>query len=140
VPPKRSQKPKFQNFHFFARPLCQNASRQRLRTDFILHPTGPASQRPYAFEGGPLNFGPPRRFTPKKFFPNFPKIIGAAVSFSSALHEDPQGPSGIKFRQLYLGLLPRKKNSEISPKIDDFSSYAKIPIQEKYHYATPPTE
>ena len=56
APPKRSQSTKFQNFHFFARPLCQNALRQRLRTGFILHPTGPASERPCAFEGGPLNF------------------------------------------------------------------------------------
>jgi len=58
VPPKRSQSTKFQNFHFFARPLCLNDLRQQLRTGFILHPTGPASERPYAFEGRPLNFGP----------------------------------------------------------------------------------
>ena len=38
APPKRFQKPKFQNFHFFAWPLSQNALRQRLRTGFVLHP------------------------------------------------------------------------------------------------------
>jgi len=71
APPKRSQSTKFQNFHFFARPLCQNALRQRLRSGFILHPTGPASERPYAFEGGPLNFGPrpPWAANPQKSFP-----------------------------------------------------------------------
>ena len=71
VPQKRPQKPKFQNFHLFARPLCPNALRQRLRTDFILHPTRPASERPYAFEGDPLNFGlrPPWAVHPQKSFP-----------------------------------------------------------------------
>jgi len=60
--------------------------------------------RPGGYVAGSLG-GPP----PKKFFPNFPKILGVEASFSSALYGDPQGPSGIQFRQLYLGLLPRKK-------------------------------
>jgi len=49
--------------------------------------------------------GPP----PKKFSPNFAKILGDGASFSSALNGDSQGPSGIKFWQLYLGPLPQKK-------------------------------
>ena len=75
-PQKRSQKPKFQHFHLFAQPLCQNALRQRLRTDFILYVTGAASERPYAFECGPLNFGhrPPWAAQPQKsFVPIFQK-------------------------------------------------------------------
>ena len=109
MPPKRSQSTKFQNFHFFERPLCPNALRQRFRTDFILHPTGLASERPYQFKGSPLNFGPLGSPPPKKFFQNFSKILEVGASFSSALYGDPQGLSGIKFRQLYLSLLPQKK-------------------------------
>jgi len=69
-PPKRSQSTKFQNFQFFAWPLCQNALSQRFRTGFILHPTAPASERPYQFEGGPLTFGPrpPWAAHPQKSF------------------------------------------------------------------------
>ena len=59
----------------------------------------------------------------KKFSQNFEKILGDGASFSSALHGDPQGTSGIKFWQLYLGPFWQEKNSEISPKIDDFSGY-----------------
>ena len=111
VPRKRSQSTKFQNFHFFARPLCQIALRQRFRIDLVLHPTAPSSERPYPFEGGPLNFGPrpPGRPTPKKVFPKFFKILRCWASFSSALNGDPQAPSGIKFWHLYLGPFLQKK-------------------------------
>ena len=64
---------------------------------------------------------------PKKFFPNFSKILGEGTSFSSALNGDSQGPSGIKFRQLYLGPLPRKK-------IPKFRSYSTISrVTRKFH-------
>jgi len=102
---------KFQNFHFFARTLCQNALRQRLRTGFVLHPTGPASERPYAFKGGPLNFGPrpPLGGPPPKFFPKFPKNLRGGGQFFECAIRGPQGQLGIKFRQLYLGPLSQKK-------------------------------
>jgi len=91
VPPKRSQSTKFQNFHFFARPLCQNALRQRLRTSFILHPTAPASERLYAFEGGPLNFGlrPPWAAHPKKVFPKFFKNLREGGQFFECVIRGP---------------------------------------------------
>jgi len=54
--------------------------------------------------------------------------------FSSALYGDPQGPSGIKFWQLYLGPFLIKKNSEILTKIDDFSSYVKVAKLKKVVY------
>jgi len=72
---------KFQNFHFFAQPLCQKALRQRLRTGFILQRTGPLKFWPQAPLGDP---------PPKIFFPNFPKILRVVASFSSALYGDPK--------------------------------------------------
>jgi len=101
----------FKIFPFFAWPLCQNALRQRLRTDFILHPTGPASERPYAFEGDPLNFGPrpPWAADPKKFFFKFSKILTVEGQFFECAKRGPQGPPGIKFWQLYHGPFPQEK-------------------------------
>ena len=134
MPPKRSQSTKFQNFHFFARPLCQKALRQRLRAGFILHPTGPASERPYAFEGGPLYFGPrpPWAAHPQKSFPQISKkILGDGASFLSALHGDPQGTSGIKFWQLYLGpfwqeKIPKFRRKSTISRVTRISNLPKI--------------
>jgi len=128
VPPKRSQSTKFQNFHFFARPLCQNASQQRLRTGFILHPTGPASERPYAFEGGLLNFGPrpPGRPTPQKVFPKFRKNLRGGGQFFECAKRGP--PRAVRDKILATVPWPifAEKNSEFSPKIDFLSSYENV--------------
>ena len=81
--------------------------------------------RPYAFKGDPLNFGPrpPGRPTPKKVFPKFSKILRAV---------------GDKILATVPWPTSSEKNSEISPKIDDISSYAKIPIQ-KIPKCAPPS-
>jgi len=123
----------FKIFTFFAWPLCPNSLRQRLETDFILHPTGPASERPDAFEGDPLNFGPrpPWAAHPKKVFPHFLKNLSVRGQFFDCAIREPRGPSGIKFRQLYLGPFSQKKNSEISPKIVILSSYKNFPRAKK---------
>ena len=71
--------------------------RDRLRAGFILHPTGPASERPYAFEGGPLNFGPRPPWGQKCFSPIFKKILGEGSKFSSALYGDPKARQGQNF-------------------------------------------
>ena len=111
VPQKRSQKPIFQNFHFFARFLWPNGQTQCSNADLILYNQGPAINSPYRVRGDPLNFDPrlPWAAHPQKHFPKFSKILEDGSKFSSALYGDPQGPLGIKFRQLYLGPLPQKK-------------------------------
>jgi len=47
--------------------------------------------------------------SPPNFSPNSPKFLGVGANFASALYGDHQGPSVIKFCQLYLGPLPGKK-------------------------------
>jgi len=67
---------------------------------------------PLRIWGRPLKFWPQAPLggqPPKKFSPNFVKILGVGASFSSALNGDAQGPLGVKFWQLYLGPLPQKK-------------------------------
>ena len=139
MPQKGSQKPKFQNFHFFVRPLCQNALRQRLSAGVILHLTGSAINSPYRVWGDPLNFGPrpPWAATPKKVFPKFRKNLRGGGQFLECAKRGP--PRAIRYKILATVPWPifAEKNSEISTKIDDFSSYAKISIQKNVHDVRP---
>jgi len=60
--------------------------------------------------------------------------VGA--SFSSALNGDPKARQGQNFGSCTLAHF-RRKNSEISPKIDDISSYAKILSAKKVENVRP---